>query len=88
VEKKDTIPESEVRNMASCEHAYKAKGKYYNRKKWLFGGDVFTVSSYKECTRCSKLERKIVLKKKVAAAADIYERQLKFAGIKPENQIN
>lgn len=74
--------------MSECQHAYQTKGKFYNRKKWIWGGELFTVVRYRECVHCKKQERKVVSKKKVTTSADTYERQLKFSGIKPETQIN
>lgn len=74
--------------MTRCEHAYKSIGKYYNRRRWFLGGNLFTVFRYRECIHCNKLERQIVMKKRITEAADNYERQLKFSGIKPEQQLN
>jgi hypothetical protein len=77
----------EVTRMYRCEHVFRTKGKFFNRKRWVFGGELFTVFRYRECTQCQKKERKVVMKK-ITATGDTYERQLKFSGIKPENQID
>lgn len=74
--------------MIRCDHVYRSKGAYYQRKPWPLGGDVFTVLHYRECIHCMRLERRVDRKKRVTAAPDIYERQLRFSGIKPENQLN
>jgi hypothetical protein len=72
----------------NCEHVFKAKGEFYQRKQWIFGGDLFTVVHYRQCVRCHKMERKVQMKKRVTGSADKYERQLRFSGIMPDNQIN
>lgn len=71
-----------------CEHVYKTKGKFYNRKPWFWGGQLFTVFRFRICTLCHRLDRKVILKKRVTDQADTYEKQLQFSGIKPDSQIN
>jgi hypothetical protein len=78
----------EVTRMAGCEHVFKSKGEYYRRRPWILGGDIFTVFRYRECIHCNKLERKVKRKKRITDSPEKYERQLKFSGIKPENQLN
>lgn len=70
--------------MERCAHVFESKGRFFDRRDRMFGGEVFTVVHHSECIHCSKQERKVVLKKRVDADADAYERQLRFTGVKPE----
>lgn len=74
--------------MNRCEHVFKSSGEYYRRRKWILGGDLFTVVRYKKCVHCNKTERKVEMKKRVKISADKFERQLRFSGVKPESQTN
>jgi hypothetical protein len=74
--------------MFRCEHVFKSKGEYYQRKPWFMGGDIFTVLHYRECIHCNKVERKVARKKRVTQSPEKYERQLRFSGIKPDNLLN
>ena len=71
-----------------CHHVFQPKGKFYNRRQMLLGGEVFTVFGLKECEHCSKTEKKVLLKKRVTDSADTFERKLKFSGVKPEHLLN
>jgi hypothetical protein len=74
--------------MTKCKHNFQPIGKFYERKQWIFGGHQFIVFQYRQCTHCNKLERKMVLKKRVSTSVGRYEQQLRFCGIKPESQLN
>ncbi len=73
----------------ACSHVYQPQGKYYSRnKRWLSSGETFTVVQLRKCEHCDKVERKVVMKKRVTASPDTYEKQLKFSGIRPEKLLN
>lgn len=74
--------------MIRCDHVFKSKGEYYQRRPWILGGDIFTVLHYRECIHCNKLERKVERKKRITASPDKYERRLVFSGIRPDNRLN
>lgn len=73
--------------MIRCNHMFVSKGRYFERQPNPSGSELFTVFQLKKCAHCDKLERKVELRKKVAAP-DAYERQLRFSGIKPANRLN
>ncbi len=73
----------------ACSHVYQPQGKYYSRSKhWLLNGETFTVVRLRKCEHCDKVERKVVMKKRVISSPDAYEKHLKFSGIKPERHLN
>jgi hypothetical protein len=67
---------------------YVSKGRFFKRHPQPKGSDSFTVFQLKQCAHCDKTERKVELKRRVAQAPDIYERQLRFSGIKPASTMN
>ena len=69
--------------MERCNHVYQSKGRTFDRRGLLFGGELFTVVNHSECIHCNRQESRVVLKKRVGADGDAYERQLRFTGIKP-----
>lgn len=74
--------------MFGCRHVFETKGTFYRRRGGLFGGQLFTVYRYRRCVHCGKVKLKTERKKRVSDSPDIYERQLRFSGVKPENQLN
>jgi hypothetical protein len=74
--------------MIRCNHMFVSKGRYFEREPHRFGSELFTVFQVKKCAHCDKQERKVELRKKVTASPDAYERQLRFSGVKPANQVN
>ena len=76
------------KTMIRCNHVFVSRGRFYDRQKWIFGSHLFTVFRYRKCAHCDKTECKVELKKRVTAAPDIYERQLRFSGIKPASTMN
>ncbi len=71
--------------MFGCRHVFETKGTFYRRRGGLFGGQVYKVYRYRRCVHCGKARHQFVRKKRVSGSPDIYERQLRFSGIKPEN---
>lgn len=73
--------------MMKCNHVFRSTGQFYTRRNRAFGGQQFTVISCRECVHCLQREQRVVTKH-VTNVPDRYERQLRFSGIKPENQMN
>lgn len=71
-----------------CKHVFEMKGTFYRRKSRFFGGQLFTVFRYRRCVHCGKVANQVVRKKKITDSPDLYERQLRFSGVKPENLLN